>query len=253
MPEDLAELWKAHHQRGEAAAREALVRRFIHLVRLTAGRISIHLPSHIMEEDLYSAGALGLLGAIDRFDPHRDVKFETFAITRIRGAILDELRQMDILGRGTRERIVRIRTAETAIREEGADLSLDALAERTGMTADEILDAERALRTANIASLDETRDEDGHTGAGLLPDRVEFNPTAGLEIEEMREVVDAVLDRREKMLVALYYHEGLTLKEIGEVMSITEGRVSQMHSAVLKKLRWGLERGKGKGKENSRK
>jgi RNA polymerase sigma factor FliA len=250
MAEDLTILWNAHLQHGSAAARESLVRRYIHLVRVTAGRIAIHLPSHIMEEDLYSAGALGLLGAVDRFDPKRDVKFETFAITRIRGAILDELRQMDILGRGTRERIVKIRTAETAMREEGADMSLGAIAARTGLSEDEILDSERALRTANIASLDETRDEDGHTGAGLLPDRVEFNPTAGLELQEMREVVDTVLDKREKLLVAMYYHEGLTLKEIGEVMSITEGRVSQMHTAVLKKLRWSLEKDKGKKRKD---
>ena len=241
MSDDLSAKWADLRERGDKAAREFLVRRYIHLVRLTVGRIAVHLPAHIEDDDLLSAGALGLLGAIDRFDPDREVKFETFAITRIRGAILDELRKMDVLGRGTRERVSRIRAAESQLRGEGLDVNIDRLAERTGLSEEEILNAERAMLTANISSLDEIRDEDGHTAAALIPGETP-DPGAGLEQQELRQIIEVVLDEREKLVVALYYHEGLTLKEIGAVLEVTEGRVSQIHSGLLRKLRWRLDR-----------
>ena len=244
MSEELASRWTALRERGDPAAREFLVRRYIHLVRVTVGRIAVHLPAHIEEDDLLSAGALGLLGAVDRFDPARGVKFETFAITRIRGAILDELRKMDVLGRGTRERIVKIRAAERQLLGEGVEVNIGHLARRTGFSEDEILGAERAMLTANIASLDEVRDEDGHTAGSLIAEETP-DPGAGLEREELRGIVDQILDEREKLVVALYYHEDLTLKEIGAVLEVTEGRVSQIHSALLRKLRWRLDRGAG--------
>ena len=242
MADELADCWKRHRSHGDLRARETLVRRYIHLVRVTAGRMAMHLPAHIQEEDLHSAGSLGLLSAVDRFDPARQVKFETFAITRIRGAILDELRKMDVLGRGTRERIKKIRNAERALRAEGAVLSLEVVADRAGISLHELLDAERAERTAQTASLDEVRDADGHTGAELIADRDTFDPTHQLQREELRGVLETVLDTREQLVVALYYHEELTLKEIGAVLEVTEGRVSQLHSAILKKLRWLMEK-----------
>lgn len=240
---EVAALWRRFREEKDRAARDALVEHYLPLVRQTAGRLAMSLPSYVGEDDLYGAGCVGLLGALDRFDPSRDVKFETFASARVRGAMLDELRSLDLLTRGVRERAARIRQASDALAEESAALSTEALAERTGMSVEDVLDTELALRTAEIASIDEAADEEGHTVAALVADASAEAPEAGLERDEAMRIVEAELADRDRLLVVLYYYEELTLREIGAILGVTEGRVSQMHTELMRRLRRAIERG----------
>jgi len=239
----IAALWKRFRASKDRDARDALVEHYLPLVRSVAGRLAMNLPSYVSEEDLYGSGCMGLLGAVDRFDPARRVKFETFASVRVRGAMLDELRGLDLLTRGVRERAARIREASNALVEEDAALSTQSLAERAGLSVQDVLDTELALRTAEVSSIDEFSDEEGHTVAALVADARAESPGAPVERAELMQLVEENLSDRDRLLVVLYYYEELTLREIGAVLGVTEGRVSQMHTELLRRLRCILERG----------
>jgi RNA polymerase sigma factor FliA len=241
-PLDEGQIWKRYAASRNKADFDRLVEHYLPLVKVAAGRLALHLPSFIREEDLYSAGCVGILSAVQNYDTSRDVRFETYALSRVRGSMLDELRSMDMLTRGVRERASKIRAAEQAMRDEGKALNPEAVAELAGISVEELCDNQRALSTAQMASLDEAADDQGHTVAGLVPDHAAVDPLEKLERDELLELVKEEMNDRDRLLVVLYYHEELTLREIGAILGVSESRVSQMHSEMAKRLQYKVER-----------
>lgn len=238
-----AELW-AKTRAGDRAAYEELVDSYLPLVKITVSRMSINLPSFISREELYSAGCIGLVSAVDRYDPNRDARFTTYAITRIRGSVLDELRSHDVLGRVVRDRVNRIERAEAQLLSANSSASPEEIAEVAGLTMGEYWDAEMGALAAKRVSL--STESSGSEGRRSLEDvllsSTSDQPGARLEAEEILEVVMGMLSEKEKQLVVMYYEEELTLKEIGEILKVTESRVCQIHGAMIQKIRKHLDK-----------
>ncbi len=239
--DEYPQLWQ-QYRKGDRSAYERLVDLHLPLVKITVGRMMMTIPSFITHDELYSAGCMGLLSAIKRYDPKSGAKFTTYAITRIRGAILDELRQRDVLGRVTRERVTRIHNAERELRNKGKELTAENIAGEAGLSLDEYWDAERGSMASHQISLSELADDGEHTLEDLLQTTKIQELGHKMEVEEVITVVQDLLSEKEKMLVVLYYNEGLTLKEIGEIMQVSESRICQMHTAMAKRVRKKLEK-----------
>ena len=216
------------------------------LVKYVAGRMSSGLPSHVEEADLISYGLGGLISAIERFDLAREIKFETYAIPRIRGAIIDELRSMDWVPRSVRARAREFERTnmklEARLQRAPSD---EEMATELEITIEDFQDALLQISSSTIVALDELWTVSDSTGDKVslldtLPDRGAPDPQAIVDQGELRDrIADAIaaLPEREKLVVALYYYENLTLREIGEVLGVTESRVSQLHTKAVLRLR----------------
>jgi RNA polymerase sigma factor for flagellar operon FliA len=220
-----------------AEQRDELILDHLPLLHHIVGRMAVELPARLEREDLLGYGMLGLVGAADSWDPDRGLKFSTFAYPRIRGAILDELRRMDFLPRGRRERVRELeKTARELEQQGGEPAAPEELAVAMGITLDEVDDILAQARSAAEASLDEG---DEGSLAGMLSDPTCDDPVGSAEREEMRELLAEVitsLPEQEQSVINLYYGEELLLKEIGEILGVTESRVSQIHSRALYRL-----------------
>jgi len=198
------------------------------LVRHIIARLTIHLPPGVDVENLTSAGTLGLVEAANKFDPERGVKFESFAYIRIRGAVLDELRRNCPLPQNLLERLARVRKA---YRELAPPVTQEALAAATGLTAAEVADCLTAVRMTRILSW-----ENLSAASEANLQKADARPDAALELaEQKKQLAEAIvrLPERERLVVTLYYMENLRLKEIGQVMDLSESRVSRLLSAAL--------------------
>jgi RNA polymerase sigma factor for flagellar operon FliA len=239
-------LWLQYRKTGDQGIRDRLILTYAPLVKYVAGRLGSGLPAHVDEGDLVSYGLLGLIGAIERYEPDRDVKFETYAIARIKGAIIDELRAMDWVPRSVRSRA---REIERAIAELEAKLGTaptdEQIAAKVGITVEELEESLAEIARSSIAALDELWTVSGGDGDQIaLIDTIEDadapDPQRSLSQTEMKEAIaDAIarLPEREKLVVTLYYYEELTLREIGEVLGVTESRVSQLHTKAILRLK----------------
>ena len=240
-------LWREYTQKRDQATRDRLILTYAPLVKYVAGRLGSGLPAHVDENDLVSYGLLGLIGAIERFDPNRDIKFETYAIARIKGSIIDELRAMDWVPRSVRSRA---RDIERAIGELERKLHRaptdEEISEKLGVTTDELNDSLTEIGRSSIAALDElwTISSGGGGDQVALIDTIEDTagpePQSELAQTELKEALGEAIARlpeREKLVVTLYYYEELTLREIGEVLGVTESRVSQLHTKAILRLK----------------
>jgi RNA polymerase sigma factor for flagellar operon FliA len=244
--EDTKTLWREFRKSGDRELRDRLILTYAPLVKFVAGRLGSGLPAHVDEGDLVSYGLLGLIGAIERFDPERDIKFETYAISRIKGAIIDELRALDWVPRSVR---ARARDIERAIAELEAKLGHaptdEEIAKKVGISVDELEESLTEISRSSIAALDELWTISGEGGDQVsLLDTIEDtdgpNPQDALAQTELREALGEAIARlpeREKLVVTLYYYEELTLREIGEVLGVTESRVSQLHTKAILRLK----------------
>ncbi|MEB3298269.1 MAG: FliA/WhiG family RNA polymerase sigma factor [Candidatus Sericytochromatia bacterium] len=242
------ELWSTFIRTGGSKEREQLIVHYMPLVRYVVGRLALTLPSTLDQDDLNGYGLIGLIQAVEKFQPERGVKFETYAATRIRGAILDELRSQDWVPRSVRSRGREI--SEAMVRLEatlGRPATDDELARHMGLSVQELGHA-MARETSPFLSLDEMiqGSEDGQslTWLDTMPDE-RPGPAHILEEDEFRRELAAAIDRlpeRERMVLALYYKEGLTLKEIGQVLGVTESRVCQIHTQAALRLRGHVHR-----------
>jgi RNA polymerase sigma factor for flagellar operon FliA len=247
---ELKELWRRYKETGDSRAREQLVLAFSPLVKYVAGRMSTGLPAHVEEADLISYGLLGLISAIERFDPGREIKFETFAMTRIKGSIIDELRSLDWVPRSVRAKAREIEKANAKLEHQLHRAPTDAeVAEELEMSLEEFQDALTRISNSSVIALDElwTLSDASGDQVSLLdtiqdPDAVD--PAAALDVNETKDrLAEAIarLPEREKLVVALYYYENLTLREIGEVLGVTESRVSQLHTKAVLRLKSALQ------------
>jgi RNA polymerase sigma factor FliA len=243
---ELQDLWKRYKASGDERARERLVVAYSPLVKYVAGRMGSGLPAHVEEADLISYGLGGLITAIQRFDLSREIKFETYAITRIRGAIIDELRTLDWVPRSVRARAREFERVnmklEAKLQRAPTD---DEMASQLGISVQDFQDALVQISNSTIVALDElwhVSDASGDQVSLLdtIPDTNAPDPQMLIDQSELRDrIADAIaaLPEREKLVVALYYYENLTLREIGEVLGVTESRVSQLHTKAVLRLR----------------
>jgi len=243
---DIAQAWRLYKERGDPKARDQLILAYSPLVKYVAGRMSSGLPAHIEEGDLVSYGLLGLIGALERFDLSRNIKFETFAISRIKGSIIDELRALDWVPRSVRSWARKVEAAVTRLENELMRAPTDEeTAAVLGIDVDEFHDILNQISCSSIVALDEFWDS-----AASSQDRVNLidtiedcdapDPSRAYRIQDIKETLAAAIQRlpeREKIVIGLYYYEGLTLKEIGEVLGVTESRVSQLHTKAILRLK----------------
>lgn len=236
-----ARLWEEFAGTRSPLAREKIVRRYLPLVKYVTARMAVSPPSGLDYEDLLSFGAFGLLDAIERFDLSKCFSFQTFAVPRIRGAILDELRKFDWISRTGREKLQRLGKAMEKVLQEAGVLSDEVLMAAMGMDEKEYRETLELSSRSYIVSLDEVLAlEDGDvTREDIIPDEEASAADLLEEEDETLRVAGALrrLSEREMQVISLYYYEGLTLKEIGKVLGVTESRVSQIHGKALASLR----------------
>jgi len=243
---ELQDLWRKYKSSGDQRARERLVVAYSPLVKYVAGRMSSGLPAHVEESDLISYGLGGLISAIERFDLSRDIKFETYAITRIRGAVIDELRTLDWVPRSVRARAREFERVNSKLEARLQRAPSDEeMATELELSVEEFQEALLQISNSTIVALDELWNVSDSSGDSVslldtLPDRGAPDPQMLVDESELRDrIADAIaaLPEREKLVVALYYYENLTLREIGEVLGVTESRVSQLHTKAVLRLR----------------
>ncbi|HEX4106819.1 MAG TPA: RNA polymerase sigma factor WhiG [Solirubrobacteraceae bacterium] len=243
---ELRDMWRRYKGEGDNRARERLVVAYSPLVKYVAGRMASGLPPHVEEADLISYGLVGLISAIERFDPSREIKFETYAITRIKGAIIDELRSMDWVPRSVRARAREIEKANAKLEHKLHRAPTDEeMAGELGLSMQEFQAALVSISQSSVAALDEmwaVSDASGDQVSLLdtLHDPNAPDPARVVDAGDLKDrIADAIsrLPEREKLVIALYYYENLTLREIGEVLGVTESRISQLHTKAVLRLR----------------
>ena len=247
--EQLAALWRRFTTNRDPMARERLVLTYAPLAKYVAGRIGSTLPSYIDLEDLTSYGLVGLLDAIDRFEPSRGVKFETFALTRIRGAIIDELRSLDWAPRALRHRQRQLMRAMAVIEQrEGRPATDDELATALEVESTELVGLLAEIASSSMVALEEVfatagGDDETFSLGDAVEDTSSPDPSAASEHAAIRDLLaDAIvrLPERERIVVSLYHYDNLSLREIGEVLGVTESRASQLRTKGIMRLRAAL-------------
>lgn len=238
------------YRHADAATREALVARYLPLVKHIASRVAIGLPAHVELDELYSFGVFGLLDALERFDPSRGVKFETYAYTRIKGAILDGLRSLDWVPASLRQKARQVEdafwTLETRLGRPARD---EEVAEYLGIRPEAFTQLLAELQRLTVLSLDEVwvaeREEGEFTLADFIRDGGADDPLESARLQECRRVLAEAIEKlppKERTVISLFYFDGLTPKEIAAVLNLSVSRISQLHSKAILRLRGRLAR-----------
>jgi RNA polymerase sigma factor FliA len=244
--DSVAKAWDEYKASGTKSAREALILNYSPLVKYVAGRVSVGLPANIEQADLISYGIFGLIDAIEKYEPDRGIKFETYAISRIRGAIIDELRAIDWVPRSVRFKAREVEKAYQSLENKLKRPPSDAeMADEMGVSTDELANIYTQLSSVSLVALDELMSVEGERGDRLslvetLEDTKLAGPVETIEAEEMKQILASAINRlpeREKIVITLYYYEGLTLAEIGQVLGVTESRICQMHTKAVLAMR----------------
>lgn len=249
---ELHQLWRDFKDSADPRLRERLILHYSPLVKYVAGRVGVGLPPNIEQADLVSYGIFGLIDAIEKFDLERAIKFETYAISRIRGAIIDELRSIDWIPRSVRYKAREVEKAYAALEAGLHRTPTEAeVASQMGISLDELHQIFSQVSFVNVVALDELLSVGGEKGDKLslvdtLEDTKAEDPVMSFEAEETKYLLARAINtlpEREKIVVTLYYYEGLTLAEIGRVLGVTESRICQMHTKSVLQLRAKLSEG----------
>ena len=228
------------------AMREHLIMEHAPLIKYIVNRIAVRLPSHIDLDDLMNTGVIGLMDAIEKYDPEKNCKFKTYAEFRIKGAILDQLRSLDWVPRSVRQKSRRLERAYGEVEQRlGRSASDDEVADSLGLQLDkfhELLNQVRGISLVNLEEIRGTNSDGDRTGtyADIIEDVNSENPFASLKLHEMKQIIAdtiATLPEKERLVVSLYYYEDLNMKEIGQILGITESRVCQIHTKSVLRLR----------------
>ena len=234
--------WTEYKNDGDPDARDRLILHYSPLVKYVAGRVAVGLPASIEQADLISYGVFGLIDAIQKYDTERGIKFETYAISRIRGAIIDELRAIDWVPRSVRFKAREVEKAYNSLENKLKRPPSDAeIAAEMEISVDELNHIYTQLSTVSLVALDELMSIDGEKGDKLslvetLEDTRAQSPSESVETEEMKRILTDSINRlpeREKIVITLYYYEGLTLAQIGQVLGVTESRICQIHTKAV--------------------
>jgi RNA polymerase sigma factor for flagellar operon FliA len=239
------DLWKLYRKAKDSRIRDYFIKQYAPLVKYVAGKIAIGMPHNVEFDDLVGFGVFGLFDAIEKFDPSKHVKFKTYAVTRIRGAIFDELRSIDWVPRSirqkTREVEETVRTLEAKLGRSATD---EEISDAMDMTVEDFQALILKISSTSILSLNDVwytgEDDDQISIVESVESPTSLNPDAIVEREEIKRViVEAIneLPEKEKKVLVLYYYEDLTLKEIGHVLGVTESRISQLHTKAIMRLR----------------
>lgn len=236
-------LWEDYAAARSPEIREKIILEYAPLVKVVAGRLSMYLGYNVEYEDLVSYGIFGLIDAIDKFDCLKDVKFETYASLRIRGAILDQIRKMDWIPRTIRQKQKRIDAAIKEIETRyGRSATDEEIAKILGITDDEYLDWQSQMKITNVVSLNEFLEQGSEVSneAGPTKSAAFDSPEEILERDELKKILAQALElltEKERKVILLYYYEDLTLKEISNILEVSESRISQLHTRALQKMR----------------
>ena len=236
-----SKLWEKYSQKQDSETREALIIEYVPLVKLVSGRLSMYLGYTVEYEDLVSYGIFGLIDAIDKFDRSKDVKFETYASLRIRGAILDQIRKMDWIPRAVRQKQKKIDEAIKNIEMKTGKTALDEeIASELGVSEDEYLNWQSQLKVTNVVSLNEFVEQGTEPAMDATKNSHFAQPEDVVAESELKEVLAQSLEtltEKERRVIELYYYEELTLKEISSILEVSESRISQLHTRALAKMK----------------
>lgn len=238
-------LWLEYKKTRSTALRDKFIRQYMPLVKYVAGKVSVGLPASIEYDDLVGFGQFGLLDAINKYDPEKNVKFKTYAVTRIRGAIFDEMRQLDWVPRSVRQKSREIEDVIVELESRLGRPATDAeIAKEMDMSEEEFQQTVMKVSGTSVLSLNDvwySGDDNDHMSIGdSIESPSSMNPDVHVEREEVRKVIIQAINElpeKEKMVIVLYYHEDLTFKEIGQVLDVSESRISQLHTKANLRLR----------------
>ncbi len=234
-------LWQEYSKTKNSNLREQLIIEYSQLVKLVAGRLSMYLGYNVDYDDLVGYGVFGLIDAIDKYDFNKNVKFETYASLRIRGAILDQIRKMDWIPRSLRQKQKRIDAAMSKFEAENGKIATDEdIASELDISIDEYNNWQGQMKTTNIVSLDEFTEAGSEIKMDASANSHFEQPEDVLEKEELKKMIIESLEtltEKEKSVVVLYYYEEMTLKEISLILEVSESRVSQLHTKALQKMK----------------
>jgi RNA polymerase sigma factor for flagellar operon FliA len=247
MPEQKTEeeLWQQYRKTRDSAIRETFIKQYAPLVKYVAGKVAVGMPNNVEFDDLVGYGVFGLIDAIDKYDPEKNVKFKTYAVTRIRGAIFDELRLIDFVPRSVRQKTREIETTISSLEAQLGRTATDVeIASAMGMGEAEYMKVIQKISGTSIISLNDLWYSGDDNDKVSIGDSIEspssLNPDVMVVNDDIRRViVEAIneLPDKEKKILVLYYYEDLTLKDIGRVLQVTESRVSQLHTKAVLHLR----------------
>lgn len=236
---ELVKLWLEYQETKKDTVREKIIENYLPLVKLVAGRVAISLPQHVDRDDLISSGFFGLLDAIERYDLSRNVKFETYAVTRIRGSILDTIRSQDWLPATVRQKARQYEQILAELENRlGRSATDSETSEALGISVEQLHTLINQLNTSTLVPLEDFLQSE--TVAGNIT-----NPSQNIEEEEVKSSLMKAIDKlpeKEKLVVTLYYYEELTLKEISLILKLSEARISQLHTKAIFRLRGALSR-----------
>lgn len=236
-------LWEEYDKTKSPEVREKIILEYAPLVKMVAGRLSMYLGYNVEYEDLVSYGIFGLIDAIDKFDSLKDVKFETYASLRIRGAILDQIRKMDWIPRTIRQKQKKIDAAIKEIEAKyGRSATDEEIAQSLGISNDEYIDWQSQMKVTNVVSLNEFLEQGSEIPSDNNYNRnAQFDgPEEVIERDELKHILAQALElltEKEQKVILLYYYEDLTLKEISSILEVSESRISQLHTRALQKMK----------------
>lgn len=242
------ELWKKYQETKDQSIKEQLILEYADLIKYVAGRLSIYFGPNVEYDDLVGYGIFGLIDAIEKYDISKGVKFETYASLRIRGSIIDSIRELDWVPRSLRKKSKDLERAYAELENELGHTATDAqVAEKLGITVEELNKTLQDVNMSTMISLEDYLEQNYETGFDISNDDDPRLPERRLEITEIRDILTESIDKlpeKERMVVTLYYFEELTLKEISAIMKVSESRISQLHTKAILRMRGKLERQK---------
>jgi len=247
--EQLNELWRLYREEGDEKARQEIILHYSYLVKYVSGRVMIHLPSYVELDDLISYGTMGLIDAVGGFNHEQGVKFSTYAVARIKGAIYDALRAMDWVPRSVRDKAKMISKAMAELEQENKRVPTDEeLAAHLEISVERLEKIFSQITVPQIMSLEGMGEREGEDRPAVeIPGPPEDNPLYIVQDRDMKRILGQAIERlpeKEKLVIALYYYDGLTLREIGEVLELSTARISQLHTKAVLRLRGMLSREK---------
>jgi RNA polymerase sigma factor FliA len=242
------DIWKQYSDTKDPSIREKLILEYSHLIKFVAGRLSIYFGSNVEYDDLVGFGVFGLIDAIDKFDVNKGVKFETYASLRIRGSIIDSIREMDWVPRSLRQKSKELEKIYFEVENDlGHSASDKEVADRMGISVNEFGKLLNDVNLSSMVSLEEFLEQNYEIGVDVPNLNKDDHPEKYVEINEIKDILgDAVnkLPEKEKTVISLYYFEELTLKEISAILKVSESRISQLHTKAVMRMRGKLARHK---------